>query len=186
MGREKMAKQNNHVLTHCSLWGLWNAVTFTVYIYNIYCRFITMRWFLKANFITFNFLQLRWKVCLLRLLKSAQTAMLSGDAVVISHPQERRDFNGGWIRAADASDPELWKNKALFSCWERSLQDSIRASHKRAQLLDLGWEWMERTRARAKPQKQTPNLANKHQPRECQLGTQMHVVFFCLRHTAHT
>lgn len=120
----------------------------------------------------------------MRILSATPTRMPSRVAVVISHPQERRGSNGGRIRALDASDPELWKNKALFSCWERSLQDSIRASHKQAQLLDLRWEWMERTRVRAKPQRQTPNLANKHQPRECQLGTQMYVVFFFL-HPRH-
>lgn len=103
---------------------------------------------------------------------------------VVSHLRERRAYKRGWIRAVDGSDPELWKNKALFSCWERSLQDSVRASHNRAQLLDLTWEWMERTRARAKPQRQTPNLANKRQPRECQLGTQMDVFFFSSPSTA--
>lgn len=41
--------------------------------------------------------------------------MPSRVTVVIS-PQEMKDFNGGWIRAVDASDPELWKNTALFSC----------------------------------------------------------------------
>lgn len=61
---------------------------------------------------------------------------------------------------------------------EHSLQDSMRASHKPAQLLDLRWEWMERTRARAKPQTHNPNFSNKHQTCECQLGTQMDVVIF--------
>lgn len=125
------------------------------------------------------------QVCLIQILNSTQSRMPSRVVVVISHPQERRDFSRGWIRAVDTSDPELWKNKALFSCWDRSLQDSIRASHKQVQLLDLRWEWMERTRARAKPQRQTPNLTNKHQPRECQLGTQMYVVFFLFLHPQH-
>lgn len=89
------------------------------------------------------------------------------------------------IRAVDAFDPELWKNTALFSCWESSLQDTIRASHKQAQLLDLRWEWMEGMRVWAKPQRQTPNLTNKHRPHECQLGTQMYVAFspLCPRRT---
>lgn len=42
-------------------------------------------------------------------------------------------------------------------------------------------EWMERTKAWAKPQRQIPNLANKHQPWDCQLRTQMYtwsVLFF--------
>lgn len=60
---------------------------------------------------------------------------------------------------------------------ERSLCDSMRASHRRAQLLDLRWEWMERTGAWAKPQRQTPNFASEHQTCGCLLGTQMDVVF---------
>lgn len=39
---------------------------------------------------------------------------------------------------------------------------------------------MARTAARAKPQRQTPNLANEHQTFGCQLGTQMDAVFFTL------
>lgn len=34
--------------------------------------------------------------------------------------------------------------------------------------------------SQAKPQRQTPNLTNKHQPQECQFGTQMYIVFFFL------
>lgn len=45
---------------------------------------------------------------------------------------------------------------------------------------------MERTRAQAKPQRQTPNLASEHQPCECQLGTQIYIVVFPSPFTEHT
>lgn len=106
-------------------------------------------------------------------LNSAPTSMPTTVVVIISLLQYRRHFKWGGMPV----NPELWKNKALFSCRERSLRDSMRASHRRAQLLDLRREWMERTGARAKPQRQTPNSASEHQTCGCQLGTQMDAVF---------
>lgn len=106
-------------------------------------------------------------------LNSAPTSVPSTVAVIISLLQYRRHFKWGGMPV----NPELWKNKALFSCRERSLCDSMRASHRRAQLLDLRWEWMERTGAWAKPQRQTPNFASEQPTCGCQLGTQMDAVF---------
>lgn len=56
--------------------------------------------------------QVRLNFC----LNSKPAGILSRVVVVIGHSWERRDLNEGQIRALDTSNPELWKNNALFSC----------------------------------------------------------------------
>lgn len=84
--------------------------------------------------------------------------------VAISHSLEKKDLNRAGIRVVDTSDPDLWKNKALFSCWERSLHDSRGASHKQHNsLTSAGNEWRG-WELGAKPQRQSQNPASEHQP----------------------
>lgn len=98
-------------------------------------------------------------------------------AVIISLLQHRRHFNGVGMPL----NPELNTKKTPGPCFPAEsclVRCSTRASHRRAQPLDLRWEWMARTAAQAKPQRQTPNFANEHQTFGCQLGRQMDAVFF--------
>lgn len=92
---------------------------------------------------------------------------------VFSHSQDIKVFNGGHIREVDTSN-----SGKTFFCLELSLRDSIRSF---PQTSTTPWPQMGvngEDESRAKPQRQTPNLTNKHQPQECQFGTQMYIVFF--------
>lgn len=127
---------------------------------------------------------LHWSLCVWSSIIAAalvypSSSCLNSRILGCSCNQSLEDRTFFFLRRSDKSErtsnPEFGKNKALFSCCERSLQDSTTASHNQAQLLDLRWEWMEMTRTWAKPQRQTPNLA-----KQAPASQQMYVVFLPL------
>lgn len=156
---------------------------YSIYQRNIYRTFNSKKWLLIAGFFHFS-ASCHCGLQASCIERAASTATL---AVIISLLQHKRHFNGVGMPL----NPELWREwekakkkgtqkppRPCFPAESRLLRGSTRASHRRAQPLDLRLEWMARTAARAKPQRQTPNLANEHQTFGCQLGTQMDAVFF--------
>lgn len=156
-------------------------------IQNIYYTYQHDVFFPLVAFQTRRLLQPKCHICFIRILNSILIRMPFKVGLVFSHPQDEKGFNWGRIRAAVTSNPELWKNKAMFFCWEPSLHDSMRelSTSKHSSLTP---DESERRGQRFGPSRRgrLPNLANKHQPCECQVGTHMYAVVVVFSFSIHS